>query len=261
MDKNWTTIGSLEDIPLDDVTVVAADVDHTLFDFDLGHAAAVDEIRSAFSVRLGDALEDMFQLVLQGSRVPEGEAWNERQDFAALMTEIAAFQPWTDPEHPRKWARASWMQVINEREKLGMTAADIARASDAYWKTLGSSGGIYPDARMFLRRLDLRRIPLVLMTASDSVLKQDGENFVYNDVFSYRAKMRRLGLLDIAYTHAVVGELHDKPSPEFYDMVDDAVYHAGGTDFTRAIAVGDSLRGDVLPPAERGYRAFHLKRK
>lgn len=257
----WVTVGSLASVNLEGVEAVAADVDHTLFDFDPAHEAAVKAVRSRIDKRLGESLGAVFELMLAGSRLPADRAWDRREEFDAMIRRIAEFQPWADPAHPRKWSRESWMQVINDRDALGMAPSDIARASETYWKTLGSSGGIYPDARTFLRRLKERRIPLVLMTASDSMLKMENGEFVYDAAFARRKKTERLALMDIPHASAVIGDPHDKPSAAFYDQVDEAVYSVGADNVGRAVSVGDSLRGDVEVPAERGYRAYHLDRK
>jgi FMN phosphatase YigB (HAD superfamily) len=260
MRHDWSTVGSLDEVNLDGVEAVAADVDHTLFDFDPAHEAAVKAVSAEISARLGAALGTMFDLVLEGSRVPDDAPWDRRAEFNALLAAIAGFQPWADPRHPRKWARPSWIQVINERERLGMNTDDIAHASDRYWDVLAMSGGLYRDVRGFLKRLEKRGIPLVLMTASDSVLLPKDGGFAYDPDHARRKKLARLDRLGIPYASAVVGDPHDKPSARFYDRLDDAVYAAGAATVGRAVAIGDSLRGDVQPPAERGYRACHLRR-
>ena len=45
MKRSWVTIDTLREINLDGVEAVAADVDHTLFDFDLAHRAGIDAVR------------------------------------------------------------------------------------------------------------------------------------------------------------------------------------------------------------------------
>lgn len=263
MMKPWSTVHSLEELPLDGVEAVAADVDHTLFDFDPAHAAAIDAVRTTVDARLGAALAQTFDLVLAGSRIPDGEVWDRRNEFNALLKEIAGLQPWADPKRPRKWSRETWMQIANERMRLGLRPEDIRDASRLYWQTLGGSGGIYPDAQAFLRRLAKDDVPLVLMTASDSTLALHGDGFVYDPAYARAMKLDRLGRMDLPALPAsvIIGDPHDKPSKEFYDQVDEAAHAAGAANVGRVIAVGDSIRGDVQIPAERGYRAYHLDRK
>ena len=83
----------------------------------------------------------------------------------------------------------------------------------------------------------------------------------YDPAFAARKKTERLDRLGIPYASVVIGDPHDKPSDAFYDLVDAAVLAAGADNVGRAIAVGDSPRGDVAVPHKRGYRAYHLERK
>ena len=51
--------------------------------------------------------------------------------------------------------------------------------------------------------------------------------------------------------------IHDAARPFVSEGMIDRVIAGLG----RAIAVGDSPRGDVAVPHKRGYRAYHLERK
>lgn len=262
MTHPWSTIERLTDINLDGVEAVAADVDHTVFDFDTAHAAAIEAVGRKFTARLGAALGETFDLVLAGSRTPDAQAWDRRPEFDAMLNEIAGFEPESGAARVRKWSRERWMQVINKREKLGMRPEDIRDASRHYWHTLGGSGGIYPDADAFMRRLAKNDVPLVLMTASDGALKLCGDEFVYVPEYAKAMKVDRLQQMEwpVSPAGVVIGDPHDKPSKEFYDLVEDAVLKAGAANVGRAVSVGDSLKGDVEVPVERGYRAYHIAR-
>lgn len=260
MKRSWVTIDTLREINLDGVEAVAADVDHTLFDFDRAHRAGVDAVRKEIDARLGELLSSTFDLVLEGSRRIDRATWERRAEFEELLCDISAAQGVTRRE-AKRWSRETWMQVISDRERMGLTVPDIVQARDAYWRTLSVSGGVYRDVGTLLGRMREREIPLVLMTASDSVLRPEGNHFAYDPEYAASYKRERLERMRIPHAGVVIGDPHDKPSPEFFDMVDEAVYAAGAANVGRAVAVGDSPRGDVQIPAQRGYRAYHIRRK
>ena len=260
MKRSWVTIDTLREINLDGVEAVAADVDHTLFDFDLAHRAGIDAVRKTIDARLAELLSRTFDLVLEGSRRIDHATWERRAEFEKLLSAVARKQD-VPERQAKKWSRESWIQVISDREKMGLTVSDVVKARDAYWRTLAISGSIYRDVGTLLGRMQHRGIPLVLMTASDSVLRPDRTGFTYDPEYAASYKRDRLERMRIPYADVVIGDPHDKPSKEFYDMVDQAVYDAGAANVARAVSVGDSPRGDVEVPAKRGYRAYHLDRK
>lgn len=260
MANAWRNIGSLEDIPLDDVQAVAADVDHTVYDFGPAHAAAVAAVGRLIDRRAGEALRRAFDLVLEGTRRIEHKTWELRDEYAGLLSSIAAKQG-VDPAGAKKWSRETWLQVASDRDGWGFTQGDVVEARDLYWDVLGSSGGLYPDAETFLWRLRQGDTPLVLMTASDSVLRPTDEGgFSYDAEYAKGYKLDRLGSMGIDAAEIVVGDPHDKPSTEFFDLVDEAVRRAGARRIDRVVAVGDSPKGDVKVPSERGYRSYLIER-
>lgn len=259
MKRSWITIDTLREINLDGVEAVAADVDHTLFDFDRAHRAGIDAVRTTVDERLGRLLDGAFDLVLEGSRKIDRSSWERRGEFEEFLSELSAKQR-VSKKQVKKWSRESWIQVISDRENMGLTMGDVVKARDAYWRTLAISGSIYRDVGTLLGRMIEREIPLILMTASDSVLRPCSEGFTYDPEYAASYKRERLERMRIPHAGVVIGDPHDKPSAEFYDLVDQAVYDAGAANVARAVAVGDSPRGDVEVPATRGYRAYHLNR-
>lgn len=260
MSPTWTTIEDLHDINLEGVEVVAADVDFTLFTFGVAHAAAINAVRSAIDRCLGDALQETFDMILEGSRRIDHSTWELRGMYEELLSAMTEKQG-VAPAEVKVWSRETQIQVLSDRERLGFTIDDIVRTRDVFWGALASSGGLYPDVETFLQRLESMQIPLVLMTASDSVMRPTDGGFVYDPAYAREYKTRRLDAMGLSYASVVIGDPHDKPSDAFFDLVDQAVKNAGAKNVGRAVAVGDSPKGDVETPAARGYKAYHLNRK
>ena len=171
MEHPWITVGSLEDISLDEVDAVAADIDHTLVDFDRAHEKAIAALSEMFGARFANMVHGYFSLILEGSRRIESDIWDRRTEYESLIARIAEKQNPTGVYGMKKWSRETWIDLANDELPLTLGSADIQAARDTYWRTLGTSAVLYPDAVDFLKRLDQQGIPLVLMTASDSVLE------------------------------------------------------------------------------------------
>jgi FMN phosphatase YigB (HAD superfamily) len=254
----WQVVGSLEEIRLDGVEAVVADVDYTLVDFGAGHRQAVAALGREYGAGLARFVDDSFALTLEAGRRLDGERWEARGRYAELLAGMAAKTP--AGEEVKHWSRERWIQLASDRLGLGLRPIDVALARDLYWETVGRSAGLYPDAEIFLRRLEERRLLLVLMTASDSVLRPDQGGFSYDPHFAAAYKRRRLALLPFRADASVIGDPHYKPSAEFFDEVDVVMRAHGAAPPSRILAVGDSPKSDLAAPVARGYRGTHIKR-
>ncbi len=254
----WSVVGSLEDIPLDGAEAVAADVDYTLVDFGRGHRAAIAALACAYGEAFAQLVNESFALTLEAGRRLDDERWEARDRYAALLAAARAKTP--AGEGLKHWSRERWIEIASDQLGLGFNHGETARARDLYWESLSREARVYPDAEVFLRRLADRKLPLVLMTASDSVLRQTEAGFAYDPAFAAAYKRRRLSLLPILADEAVIGDPHDKPSAAFFDLVDAAVRRQSMAPFERVLAVGDSPKSDLAVPVERGYRGYHIDR-
>ncbi len=258
MTPSWSTVSSLEEIALDGVEAVVADVDYTLVDFGRGHRAAIAALTQAYGDAFAMAIHESFTLTLEAGRRLDDERWEARDRYRALLE--AAWAKTPTGQELKHWSRERWMEIASDRLDLCFDANETARARDLYWQSLGREAVVYPDAEKFLKRLRERGLPLVLMTASDSVLRQTDHGFTYDPVFAAGYKRRRLALLPILADEIVVGDPHDKPSEEFFRLVDEAVRAHTQAPYHRVMAVGDSPKSDLVAPVLRGYHGVHIDR-
>lgn len=259
MSLPWRVIGSLDDLSLDGIDAVAADVDYTLMDFGYAHEQAMSELERSFGTQLRRWMDGAFQLVLDGSRKLDSEPWEARDAYRDFLARMKLRQ---GPDAPfKKWSRDTWLECANEELNLGLGLEDIERARNTYWHTLRDASVLYPDAAAFASTLAERNIPLVLMTASDSVMRMyPGIGFRYEAEFARSCKADRLIVLPLHAADIIIGDPVDKPQPAFFDFVDEAMKELGFSDTSRLVAVGDSPRSDIEVPAQRGYQAYHIKR-
>lgn len=258
MAPSWQVVGSLEEVRLDGIEAVAADVDYTLVDFGAGHQAAIGALAAEYGNPLAREVDASFALVLEAGRRLDDERWEARGRYLELLAGMAAKTP--PNEGVKQWSRERWIELASDRLGLGLGPVDVTLARDLYWRTLGAGLAIYPDADIFLQRVRERRLPLVLMTASDSVLRLAGAGFAYDPAFAAEYKRRRLALLPIVASEMVVGDPHDKPSAAFFDAVDAAVRAHTQAPFGKILAVGDSPKSDLAGPVARGYQGVHINR-
>lgn len=258
--SRWTVVGSLDEISLEGVEGVVSDLDYTLTDFGVGHAKAIEDMRTKHGDRFANAIGETFDLVLEASRRIDQHAWERRGEYRSLLGRMADRQGCSDT-HVRKWSRETWIEIARDRLKLNLSHKDVEKARDAYWKDVGEGSPMYPDAERFEARMRERQIPLIIMTASDSVLSGvKGEGFRYDADFARKYKEQRLATLPFRPLHSIIGDPHDKPHPYFFNQVDAAVARAGLREHSRVLAIGDSPGSDLEIPAQRGYVTYHIKR-
>lgn len=260
MGSPWTVIGSLDEVSLEGVDCVVSDLDYTLTDFGKGHATGMAGLREKHGDRFAKSLEDTFQLILESSRLVHQHIWSRRGELKNLVGRMADRQACSEV-HVRKWSRETWMQIASDRLGLGLAPQDVADARDLYWRSVADGSPTYEDAAPFLRQLEERRIPLVIMTASDSVMKLDADGrFRYDPDFALAYKKSRTDALPFQPLQTVIGDPYDKPHPRFFDGVDAVVATIGLNHRSRILAIGDSPHSDLEIPAQRGYETYHIKR-
>ncbi|MFA6588614.1 MAG: HAD family hydrolase [Patescibacteria group bacterium] len=259
--NDWQVVENLNDIPLNDVQGVVADIDYTLVDFAPAHKAGIQALAKMFNPQLAVKVDKLFHLILEGHRKPKHEVWAEREEFDQLMEQMKKIET-VDKEHDFKvWSREAWLIIAAREQGLRLTTNSLALARDAYWQTVRKDSKLYLDAKEFTSALSNQNIPLVLMTGSDSVLslQETTGKLVYDPIFSETYKRQSLKQLPIRYSGLVIGDPADKPHPKFFDKLENELAKLK-INLKNTIFIGDSPLNDLTVPSERGYKTYYINR-
>lgn len=244
------------------ISVVVADIDYTLMDFAVAQQAAIDALTSKYGNKFASTVNDIFMLINEEHQHKNSDTWERRTDFTEIMKEIAEIeQPSFAQYGLKRWSRESWIIIASRRLKMNFTKADVEECRDIYWKAHANNSHLYNDALIFLEELEQRKIPLILMTSSDSVMKiNDALTLTYDPDFSRTYKMLRVSILPLKYSSIIIGETVDKPDPKFFELIYSDLNKLGSFDRNSVLFIGDSPKSDLMVPEKDGFSTLLIKR-
>lgn len=245
---------------------VIFDVDDVLIDMDQALLAAEAAIEPALAALLGnepargarEAFTRNYGTLLAHLRLPPGE---KLPAYTALRARIEAWQRGVTGAgfEVKQWSRDTLLAVSLEDAGATPTAALLEAGLSAYWSTLTDATRLYPDAERLCARLREEGVSFHLATNSDGFLSLDAARgtFVYAPQTSAERKVARLGAtraLGVARSNITVGDPIGKPGAAYYARVLAEFGAAAGRPLAldRTLAVGDSLKADVLPFLQAG---------
>lgn len=251
----------LGEIDLREIKLIVADVDYTLLDTDVGHAAGIAAIRNVLGDDFAQTVNNLFYLTVAGHRHQEDEEWTEKKQFQNVVKRTQELHlPFFKLHGHKAWSRETWIVLAAEKLQKAISPELVVKARDAYWQALTEQSPFYQDAEVFFGGIQKLGISLMLMTSSDSILiPQTDLTFDYNPQFSLNYKKIRLAKTNMNYVGIVIGDPVDKPHELFFDRVEKEL-EPRHIAHERILFVGDSPRNDLEVPKKRGYRTLHIKR-
>jgi FMN phosphatase YigB (HAD superfamily) len=255
-------VPELSGIEIQRFSIIISDIDHTLVDFDQGHDAAIKTLSGLFGREFADEVNRIFHLILQGFRRAEDAQWEGRQAFLNVIDQIKQLQEPTLSTYGLKpWSREAWILIAARHLKMKLTPQQVEEGRTKYWNALSNYSHLYNDAVDFLEQIQEAKIPLILITSSDSICRVTEDCLLaYDMVISDYHKRNRLKLQPIQYQGIVVGDPIDKPDPRFFDKVFGLVAEFGNFLKEAILVIGDSERNDLKEPQLRGYPTTLIKR-
>lgn len=242
--------------------VIASDVDHTLVDFDAGHDAGIAAIAEITTPTFAKRVDEIFQFLVVGNRKPAAEVWPERELHDKLVDSLTPHQAHDLKKYGiRKWSRESWVLQAALEQDMPVTREFLTQVREAYWDAVAKHAEIFPEVPEFFEWLKKEKIPLIVMTGSDSVVditEDPSPRLIYEPKASWDYKMRRLGHIPAQKVH--IGDPFDKPQQAFFDGVYESARELGATSPQKVWFVGDSIGGDLDVPEKDGYLTFWLRR-
>lgn len=243
---------------LADICAVVSDIDYTLVDFGKGHQAAIEALAGIFGMHLAKEVNRIFHLVLEGLRRTEDSDWEERRAFQDVVEQIKRLQASKLETYGIKlWSREAWIITAAQQLQLALPPHLVEEARDVYWQTVSSNAALYQSTYAFLESIQEARIPLILMTSSDSICTVAVDHTVeYDPIYSQQYKKKRLRQLPLQYQALVIGDPIDKPDARFFDSVFQTVATFGNFPMENILFVGDSEKSDLQEPGRRGCRTL-----
>jgi FMN phosphatase YigB (HAD superfamily) len=240
---------------------VIFDVDDVLIHMDEALLAAEASIEAPLAKHFGEvtarnarqAFTRAYQTLIDHLRLPVGE---RNETYEKLRARIDAWQRGVTEAgfEVKQWSRDTLLAVALEDAGEQPSQKVVDEALGAYWQTLTDATRLYPDAEALCRKLRDAGVTFHLATNSDGFLVFDDarRTFVYDPPSSAERKVARLGatkVLGAERTNITVGDPIGKPGPAYYTRVVQEFSAAQGRalDLSRTLAVGDSLKADVLP--------------
>lgn len=244
------------------VKIVVSDVDYTLVDFSPGHQAGIAALASTFGQNFGVGVDKIFHLILEGQRLSNHEQWNKRAYFDQVIAKIKELQKENLASYGLKpWSREAWMIFVSEKLGYRFTQNEVELGRDLYWQAVAGNLPAYPDALGFLELMEKRGIPVILMTAGDSVhVVREDLSLSYDPEFAISKKKARLSHLPFPFRSLVIGEPIDKPDTRFFNSVESEIVKYGQFDPFNILFIGDSFRNDLEVPEQRGFKTLLIKR-
>ncbi|HKC14681.1 MAG TPA: HAD family hydrolase [Patescibacteria group bacterium] len=242
--------------------LVVCDIDYTLVDFEPANQAGIRKLKEFFGEKMGEQIDIIFQLVLEGNRKREDEPWEHREEYESLMEKVAGLQPVTSKTFGVKvWSREAYIIIAAQATGVNLDKKKVEEGRDMYWEELKNNYRLFDGAKKFLDLLKTLNIPLLLMTGSDAVLNvNDDLTLNYDPEFSKQYKMRRLSA-DFPNIPTIIGDPIDKQYPEYFDnLFGVEVKKLGNFSPERTLVIGDSEKADLMFPRERGYPTLLVAR-
>lgn len=247
------------------------DIDDTLIDTAGCTMDGAEGIYNVFSktyseenaLRIKKRFIEIFELILAGYRIKSEKDWAKvpggKVAFDKLMLKIDSLQ--TKVKHDfgatKKWSREVFVKIAADELSIKVPPEIVHEAAEAYWLTLTDKIEVFPGTIEFFEFLTLNNLPIYFITSSDARLKMlhDGQ-FIYEPEYSEQLKRHRIELLrekGLNYRFVSIGDPEDKPSVEFFQKgIDLAKEDLKLTefDFSKAVMIGDSIKGDLETPKE-----------
>jgi len=249
---------------LGNFSIIVSDIDYTLIDFETGHQAGIEALSQIFDEQFAKEVSQMFNLILEGHRRLENENWEKRAQLNFLIKRIMELQsPFINQYGIKVWSRETWILLTAEKLRKPVDRKQIERGRDSYWKALSQNATLYSDAKPFLELLQRMKLPLILMTGSDSILKiNDNLSLKYDPTFSKQYKRNRLKALPFSYQGLVIGDPIDKPNPRFFEKLFKTVTNTLGFSppMDKILVIGDSQRNDLEIPSQLGCNTLLIRR-
>lgn len=257
----------IHNLALRDYNVVVSDIDYTLVDIGGAHERGI----AAMSIRVGNEIamevDAIYHSILSHKRSGDGSQARTERVYETNLESFRGLQGITDGRLPKVWSREYYIMVAARRRGHEITLRQLEQARDAYWREFLEPTA-YHDALELILWLQENRAQLILMTASDSVMRIAGDpqacvgakltQVVYDPVFSRDYKKSRFAKIGFAYDNMVIGDPHDKPSQEYFDEVERASFRF--TAPARMLFIGDSDSSDLAIPRERGFDTVLIER-
>lgn len=200
--------------------------------------------------------------MIEGYRKPDSEFWNERPEFNRIIERILKLEHrFVSVSGPKLWSREVWIFLAAEKLQKRITSRIIMEASRHYWEAVNENSFFYPDAELFMNWIKKNRFPLILMTASDSVLKvEEAASFFYDSAYSEGSKRKRLARFFDSSHPIITGDPIDKPDPRFFEKVFNEVYKVSRFSMDEIMVMGDSERNDLEVPRSLGCQTILIQR-
>jgi|GEM_PF-2450192 len=242
--------------------VIASDVDHTLVDFDAGHDAGIQAIADVTDSKFAKRVDEIFQFLVLGNRKSVDEPWDQQELHDQLVASLQPHQAHDIEKYGiRKWSRESWILQTALEQNYPITQKFVTTVREAYWDAVAKHAELYPEVPEFFEWLQREKIPLIVMTGSDSVTditEDPSPRLIYEPKASWDYKMKRLGHIPAQKVH--IGDPFDKPHQAFFDGVYASARALGAQSPKEVWFVGDSKGGDLDVPEKDGYLTFWLRR-
>lgn len=248
---------------LDSISVVACDIDDTLIDAQKGVVAGTHALSQRIDTRLGKEVYAMRQLTRLGLRKLKNEPWEKREEFDSLVAQIRYLQrSFVKTFGLQLWSREAWILIACKKLKISLSPQEVEEARDLYWDAHTKASTVYPDTFEFISHLKYKNIFLVLMTASNSIMKVTKDALEYDPDYSFNYKKRNVDTFSMQYDAFVAGDPYDKPNPLFFDSVETKIIELLGKlpSGKHIMAVGDSPANDLQVPKNRGWKTLLLER-
>lgn len=233
------------------------DIDYTVLDLDAGSKKGMERINK-FIPKMGEKIGNIYNLILKGKRGLNNLTPDEQKRFAKIMERVEFYQPNIVHKYGLKhWSREVMAMVAAEELGLKLNAKEIKRIRQIFWRSVAKYERFYTDAISFLEKIKEKKINIVWVTGSDSVLKvrriDDEASLEYDPEYSSRKKTRRLKKLLRKYPgELITGDPIDKP------MLWESLLK--NVDIEKVLVVGDSYETDLKPAEELGIETILINR-
>lgn len=246
-------------LQISDFKLVVSDIDYTLVNFEPANKAGIKKLKEFFGDKMGESIDRIFQIVLEGNRKMKDEPWDKREDYNSIMKRVRDLQAKSGYE-PKVWSREAYNIIAAEDVGMKIDRKKVEEARDVYWKAILESYSLFADAEKFINLLKVRNIPLILMTGSDAVLKVNNDlSLSYDPDFSKNYKLQRLSKF-FPGVAIIIGDPIDKPDPRYFDVVSKKMDNVGNFSKDEVLFIGDSEKNDLMVPRQRGYSTLLIRR-
>ena len=152
---------NLEDREREKIKLVLADVDYTLVDFEHGHQSGIAALKMRFGEAFARRVNEIFQLILSGHRIPESQPWDQRADYQRILEQVRQLQGTHAQRYgPKVWSRETYFAITAQEQGLPFGKHEIESTRDLYWNAVTEGDMLYSDAREFVAALQAADVTL-----------------------------------------------------------------------------------------------------